>query len=111
MPLVEQMDTNMLPGSAIFPLLPGSTPLGKRTNPLPEGFQPMTVAEAREILERHNWTQAAFARTAGVHLRTAQRWFADEGDVPGPVAALLRLYDKFPGCRPPELARRQLISH
>lgn len=89
-------------------MLPGSPEserdcLGKRTQPMPEGFTPMTVAEARAILERHGWTQAAIARVSGVHLRTAQRWFAADGEVPGPVAALLRLFDRHPGIRPPEL--------
>jgi transcriptional regulator with XRE-family HTH domain len=61
----------------------------------------MTVAEARAILDRHDWTQAAIASAMGVHLRTAQRWFTEtERDVPGPVAALLRLYDAHPAVRP-----------
>lgn len=63
----------------------------------------MTVLEAREILERHTWTQQAIATAAGVHLRTAQRWFTETEHVPGPVATLLRLFDQYPICRPPSL--------
>lgn len=60
----------------------------------------MTGAEARAILERHGWTQASVAEAMDVHLRTAQRWFTESDRVPGPVAALLRLYDEYPAVRP-----------
>lgn len=67
----------------------------------------MTVAEARAILAKHDWTQVSIAESMGVHLRTAQRWFTESEQVPGPVAVLLRLFDQYPAVRPPALRSHQ----
>lgn len=98
MPLASATSPAILPASSA-----GESLVGRRKYPPPESSTPMTVAEARAILERHDWTQAAIAAAMGVHLRTAQRWFTESEQVPGPVAALLRVYDKHPTVRPPEL--------